>query len=49
MQFLLAGYRSGNDGDVMVPLEASIKPPQASEKQHLVKNKSVPKVKLYSK
>ena len=31
MQFLLAGYRSGNEGDVMVPLEASIKPPQASE------------------
>lgn len=31
MQFLLAGYRSGKDGDVMVPLEASIKPPQASE------------------
>ena len=32
MQFLLAGYKSGNDGDTIVPLEASVRPPQASEK-----------------
>ena len=31
MQFLFAGYKSGKEGDTMVPLEASVKPPQASE------------------
>ena len=30
MQFLLAGYKSGKEGEVMVPLTASIKPPHAS-------------------
>ena len=28
---LLAGYSSGKEGDVIVPLEASILPPHASE------------------
>ena len=32
IQFLLAGYKSGNEGDVMVPLDVSISPPHASEK-----------------
>ena len=31
MQFLFAGYRSGNDGDVIVPFEVSISPPHASK------------------
>ena len=31
MQFLLAGYKSGKEGEVMVPLTASIRPPHASE------------------
>ena len=30
MQRLLRGYRSGNEGEVMVPFSASIVPPQAS-------------------
>ena len=33
MQFLLAGYKSGNDGEVIVPFDVSISPPQASETQ----------------
>ena len=32
MQFLFAGYRSGNDGDVIVPFEVSISPPHASKR-----------------
>ena len=32
IQFLLAGYSSGKDGEVIVPLTASINPPQASAK-----------------
>ena len=30
MQFLLAGYKSGKDGETIVPLDASVRPPQAS-------------------
>ena len=33
IQFLLAGYKSGNEGDVMVPLDVSISPPHASEQR----------------
>ena len=33
IQFLLAGYKSGNEGDVIVPFDVSISPPQASETQ----------------
>ena len=32
MQFLLAGYKSGKDGELIVPFDASIMPPQASVK-----------------
>ena len=35
MQFLFAGYKSGNDGDVIVPFEVSIRPPQASKRKRI--------------
>ena len=34
IQFLLAGYKSGNEGDVIVPFDVSISPPHASETQN---------------